>query len=106
MSELPTIRAGAFISAGGRSYQEDRLLCVKDMIPFVPESDPNGGSKAQLGSRSLYAVFDGHGGSLASGHLGTSFHTILAANESYRNRPTQALESKSTLVYTLEINLN
>ena len=42
---------GCYVSAGGRTYNEDRVTVIKDFNIFIPEPNDK--------RRSFFAVFDG-----------------------------------------------
>jgi hypothetical protein len=81
------IKAATFSMKGGRDYQEDRCICILDFNAYLPEGVPNGTP------RSLFAVFDGHGGPTCSSYLAHNFHINLAAHPKIVDDPRAALEA-------------
>lgn len=79
---------GYYASIGGKSQQEDRLVCIEDMamIPGLLEF-----SSAPTVRISYFAVFDGHGGKRCSDFLGAEFHKELARHPKLVSSPVTAL---------------
>lgn len=81
------IRAGAYVHQGGRSYQEDRLVCIKNLKPLENQEGKYGADK----NVSVFACFDGHGGSLASDFLSKSFAEEVNKHPQLKMQPLSAL---------------
>ncbi len=89
MSTNISFEVGASVSIGGRSYQEDRLVCINDLNSFI-----SGNSEGSSTGRSLFACFDGHGGSQASEFLAANAHLLLADQSTIKTQPINAIQSK------------
>ena len=108
---------GASVGIGGRSYQEDRLVCISNLNSFIPTgsttTSPGAGTGTGTGAgtandanattsadsnRSMFACFDGHGGSKASDFLAANSHILLADQRNIKIQPTSAIYSKSIFI--------
>ena len=82
---IDDIRIQAYASKGGRHYQEDRAVFIKDFNQMIPNSDKST-------TRSFFAVFDGHGGSIVSQELSNKFALHLANHSMVLTHPIDALQ--------------
>lgn len=100
------LEAGVSAIQGRRPYMEDRHTVILDMIKEAlnlnTREEDNDGMESifinltrlrQISSRhSLFAVFDGHGGQLASSFASTYFYQHLLNSEHLPESPVKALE--------------
>lgn len=96
-TNVDDIRIQAYASKGGRHYQEDRAVFIKDFNQMIPNSEKSI-------TRSFFAIFDGHGGSIASQELSNKFALTLAKHSKVLTHPIDALQDvwkeMDSIVYT------
>ncbi len=74
---------------GRRPYMEDRRTIIDDLFPLM---DPNVKQNTLAEKCSIFAVFDGHGGQLASTFASAQLHDHLIKSSYFPNDPVKALE--------------
>ena len=82
------IVCGCATAKGGRKYQEDRFVCIRDFNQFLPQ---NSKGRQDGVNRSYFAVFDGHGGDRCSEYLKTNLYKVLAMQQCLIEDPKQAI---------------
>jgi protein phosphatase PTC2/3 len=87
LPSIERINVQAFVSQGGRGYQEDRAVFDVDLNRLIPNMN-----RDNVIRRSFYGIFDGHGGSLVSDFLAQEFPKRLVEHKSIVTNPGEALK--------------
>lgn len=91
------IEVGSCAIQGRRPYMEDRRTIIEDLREMASKEDPSS-SASKMGDRcSFFAVFDGHGGQLASTFASGVLHKNLVKSAHFPDNPILALEEACAL---------